>query len=207
MSDRFDVLKSLVRGAADRAGSRLRGLGPVARMRKLLKDAAHQRAIVTEEDLTRAIAHAHGVRAASVQVRDGGIRVDVGFEDGSRYAATLVPAGARFAPRGAKEVLFRIEPPERARGRHAMEVVSAVAGAVARSLWNALLGPDEGQLQGGIVDRDSDVLRVDLRTVPAVRKLAGRGATAMIIDVIRIGAVRAENGELSLELKMPEIMV
>ena len=206
MGDRFDVLKSLFREAAEGARDRLLDLGPLARAREAFKEVARQRVVVSDEDLTAAVAHAYGVRAASVAARGGAIRVDVTFDDGDQLAASLVPLGARFAPRGAKEVLFRVEPPERAVGPHAAEVAAAVAGTIARGLYRGLIRRDQ-DTQGAIVDRDDDVLRIDLRTVPAVRRLAGRGPAAMLMDVMEIRGIRADDGELSIDLKLPEIIV
>ena len=206
MSERFDVLKSLFREAATGARDRILGAGPIARAREAFKEIARQRAMVPDADLTNAIAHAYGVRSASATARDGAVRVDVMFEDGDHLAASFIPLGARFAPRGAKEILFRVEPPERAVGPKAAEVAAALAGAVARGLYRGLLRVEEGT-QGAIVDRDDDVLRIDLRTVPAVRKMAGRGAIAMLMDVMEVRSIRADDGILSIDLKLPEIVV
>lgn len=205
MGSRFDVLKSLFREAAQGARDTLLDLGPVARAREAFREIARQRAAISDEELTSAVAHAYGVRAASVTAHDGAIRVDVTFDDGDHLAASMIPLGVRFAPRGPKEVLFRVEPPERAVGPHAAEVAGALAGAVARGIYRGLLR--EGDTHGAIVDRDHDVLRIDLRTVPAVRKLQGKGAIAMLMDMMEVRSIRAEDGALSVELKLPEIVV
>ncbi len=202
----MDVLRSLIRSAAERAGGTLRRLGPVAKARQALREVMRQRAVVGEEELASAVAHAHGVRAASVAARDGAVRLDVTFDDGDRFAASLVPLGARFAPRGPKELLFRVEPGESARGPRAADVAAAVAGAVARGLWRGLLPEDEDGAPPTIVDRDDDVLRIDLRTLPAVRKLQAKGGLGVIIDVMEVRGITADHGELSIQLELPNVI-
>ena len=54
---------------------------------------------------------------------------------------------------------------------------------------------------GGIAGR----LRVDLRSVPAVRRFASTQAAAMIFDVLELESLRVEPGALSLKLKLPQL--
>ena len=135
---RRDELRSLVRRMGDQAKSSLNS-GPMAAARKLLSEVAARQAKVSDEALTRAIAHAEGVREASVSCQGGRIRIDATFDDGKRVELGLVPWDVRFAPRGAKEVVFRIEPAELGRDRHVPELVAAVATVVAHTLWSVAL--------------------------------------------------------------------
>jgi hypothetical protein len=205
VTSRLDVLRSLIRQARDRAGSRLKDLPPVAAFRKAMEMARAQRVLVKNEVLTAALAHADGVDSASVSARDGSIRIDARFRDGEELTLALVPRGARFAPHGAKEVAFGVVPPEAARHPKVLELASALAGAIARGLWGFLLprGPDDGLDRGALVDRDGDDgLRVDLRGVPSVRKLADKGG-GVFLDIIELGSIRAEAGGLTLDIKLP----
>lgn len=206
MSDRVDLLKSLLRAAASRAGSELRRVAPLGAVRRALADALAQRAAIGDDTLTAAVAHADGVRAASVTARGGAIQFDVVFADARQLAAALVPLEPRFAPRGAKELRFRVEPPEAARDPRVAGVAAAVAGAVARALWGVLVaGRDDAG--AAIVDREGDELRVDLRTVPAVRRrVESRAPLGAVIDVMGLGALRAEDGRLTLELSLPQLL-
>jgi len=203
MSDRLDVLKSLVRGAATRAGSTLRELGPVAALRRAVADVARQRAVIDARSLTNAVAHARGVSAASVVVRDGAIRVEASFESGP-LSFSLLPQGARFAPRGAKELRFRVEPASLVGDGRVADVAGVVSARVARALWGALLR-GEYEEGGAIVDRDGDVLRVDLRTVSAVRRAHVHGPIAAFVDVLELADLTAEEGQLRLTLRPPHL--
>lgn len=205
MSDRLDLLKSLVRGAADRAGQTLKGLGPVSAMRRALRDAARQRSVISTTDLNAAVAHAPQVEAASVVVRDGAIRIEASYASGT-LSFGLIPAGARFAPRGAKEVRFRVDPPTAASDGRASDIAGALAGRIAFSLWGLFLRVSADEVGSAIVDRDDDVFRADLRTVPAARALSSQSALAAIMDVLELSDLVAQDGELRLSIKPPAIM-
>jgi hypothetical protein len=63
--------------------------------------------------------------------------------------------------------------------------------------------PDVG---GAIVERESPGrLRVDLRSVPAVRRFASTQAATMIFDVLELESLRVEPGALSLKLRLPQL--
>jgi len=208
VSDRLDVLRSLLRAGADRAGRGARRLGGVDAFRKALHDLRRQRIPVRDEALTAAVAHAPGVEAATASARDEAVHVDASFRDGTHLHLGLYPDGARFAPRGAKELRFRIEPAELARDRRARELTASIAGAVARSLWAMLLQRAEGQNSVPIVDRDGDGrLRVDLRTIPALRKIQSRGPIALMLEALEVRAMRVEPGALVLEIGLPHVPI
>ncbi len=204
MGDRSDYLKSLVKRAADRAGARVTKLGPVAAIRRFARDAARRRTVIDDRMLSSAVARLDGVDGASVATRRGVVRIDATFESGDHVALGLVPAGATFAPRGAKELRFRVVPPEAATQRHASDVVGAVAGEVARVLW-ALFLRDEDDLGGAIVDRDRDLFRIDLRTIPAVRNQGQSGPLAMMMDALEPGTLEAVDGALEVQLRLPNL--
>jgi hypothetical protein len=204
MSDRSDYLKSLVKRAADRASARVGRIGPVAAIRRFARDAARRRTVIDDRMLSSAVARIKGVDGASVATRQGVIRIDATFDGGDHVALGLVPAGATFAPRGAKELRFRVVPPEAATKRHASDVAAAIAGEVARVLW-ALFLRDEEDLGGAIVDRDQDLFRIDLRTIPAVRSQGRSGPLGMMMDALEPGTIDAVDGALEVQLKLPTL--
>ena len=122
-------------------------------------------------------------------------------------AFALTPRGARFAPRGAKEVLFQVTPAAHVTQAKVRTAVGSLAGAVAHALWAVVLGaPDAEHLVGAIVDRDgNEQVRVDLRSVPAVRALQGRGPAALVIDMLELERLEVEDGQLVLKLKLPRL--
>lgn len=203
---RFDTLRSLLRAGADRARDRLGDVAPLAAVQRVIAELRQQRLVVPERALTNAVAHAPGVRAATVTARHGAILVDVGFRDGDALSCRYVPESARFAPRGAKELVFRVDPPEALRNARTREVASVLAGAIAHTLWSVALTKEGDDVSGAIVDRDGeDYLRVDLRTVPAVRKVQGKGPAAMLLEVLELREISADDGELVLHLKLPAL--
>ena len=165
---------------------------------------AARQARIPDEALTRAVAHAEGVREASVVCQGGRIRIDATFDDGKHLEIGLVPWDVRFAPRGAKEVVFRLEPQELGRDRHVPELVAAVATVVAHTLWSVALGGAPIESRGVFVDKEADDLfRVDLRNVPAVRARMTNGGAAAMLEALALGNLRAEDGALSLTLELP----
>ena len=114
MAGRLDLLKSLVRSATQASAERLRDLKPVANARKVLEELKARRATLDEQMVSKALARAEGVRGVSVRLSDGRIGCDLSYDDGANLVFAVIPDQARFAPRGAKEVVFRVEPPEHA---------------------------------------------------------------------------------------------
>lgn len=207
MSDRLDVLKSFVRQARDRAGHRLGRLGPVAALRKAVETLKQQKAVIPDEAITNALAHAPGVVSASASADGGAVRVDATFEDGESLQLAFVPVAVRFAPHGAKEVTLRIEPAELARDRRALGLAASLCGLMAQAVFRLALPVTDDDVAGAIVDREGDdLVRVDLRTVPVVRRLtASRTPVAMILEVFEIAAIEADGGALSLRLRVPAL--
>ncbi len=205
---RGDLLRSLFRAGADRAARRLEGSGPVARVRRALSQLRDQRATLDERTLTRLVAHVPGAASASVNARSGRLLVDLTFRDGEHRAFGLTPLAARFAPRGAKEIVLRVTPRELLAERALRQTVSAIAGAVAHSLW-AVAMPDARpeDLIGAIVDRDgSECVRVDLRSVPAVREALRQRSGALVVELLELRELRVEDGALALQLRLAGLL-
>ena len=202
MSSRFDVLRSLVRGATRSASRRVRNLGPVTNARRVLAELKAMRATLTEGALSSAVAQAEGVEGATVRITGGRVLVDVDWTDGEHTAVAIWPERARFAPRGAKEVVFRVDPPEHVRGRRTREIVGGIAAAIARALWGPVLGA-RGAAEQALVETEGARLRCDLRTVPAVRAAFDGSGLAPVLDVIALEGFVVEENYLRLQLKLP----
>jgi hypothetical protein len=144
------------------------------------------------------------VREASVACQGGRIRIDAAFDDGTHLEVGLVPWDVRFAPRGAKEVVFRLEPMALCRDRHVPELVATVAAVVAHTLWSVALGGAPIRSEGVYVDKEADDLfRVDLRNVPAVRARMSNSSMAAMFEALALGNMRADDGTLLLTLELP----
>ncbi len=202
---RFDLLKSLVRAGADRAGDRLRSVGPLATARRLVRELRDQRASIGDRALTGAVAHAPGVRSATVTARGGRLHVYLSVGNES-IDFSLEPLAVRFASRGAKEISWSVEPAELARNRSVRDAVSALSGVIAQSVWAVVLQPPPDDPCGAIVDVDGPGgLRVDLRTVPAVRDAASRSAAALVFEMLTLERISVEDGTLELQIALPSL--
>lgn len=202
---RFDVLRSMLRASADRARESLGDVAPLAAARKAFAEIRRQRLTLSERALTGVLAHMPGVRAATVVARHGALSVDVSYHDGTAIACRFEPVAARFAPRGAKELIFRVDPAEAVRDARTREIAGAFAGAIAHTLWAFALDrrPD---VSGAIVDRDGEEqIRVDLRTVPAVREAQKKTTVAMMLEMMELQGVEIGDGELWLRIKLPTL--
>lgn len=202
MGERLDTLKSLLHRAARAGSDRLGKLPPVAGAKQAIEELKQRRATLSEAALSRAVAHAPGVSASVVGVSDGMVRADVTFDDGTSLALGIVPETVRFAPRGAKEVIFRVEPPSLVEDGRVREVIGSLAAAVARALWGPVLGPPKRDEQA-LVEREGARLRADLRTVPSVRAALEGGALAMVLEVLTIESFAIEDRTLRLKIGLP----
>ena len=202
MSGRFDVVRSLVRSVADRALDRVKDTRIAAATSQLLERLTQQRWRLTDEALTAAAAHADGVDSAMVACHSGRVFVDASLTNGREVQFSLAPRSVSFAPRGAKEISFDVEPPD----AHDTSIVGALAGCIAKATWPMIVPPDVVDVGGAIVEREGrGRLRVDLRSVPAVRRFASTQAAMMIFDVLELESLRVESGALSLKLKLPQL--
>jgi hypothetical protein len=202
MTERLDILRSLVRAAADRAIDRVKGTRVASATMQLLERLTQQRWRLSDEALTAAAAHAEGVDSAMVACHSGRMFVDASMTNGREVQFSLTPRSVRFAPRGAKEISFDVEPPD----AHDASIVGALAGCIAKATWPMIAPLDSPDVGGAIVERESPGrLRVDLRSVPAVRRFASTQAATMIFDVLELESLRVEPGALSLKLRLPQL--
>jgi hypothetical protein len=202
MTDRFDIVRSWVRAAADRAVDRITGTKVAGVTKQLLERLTQQRWRLSDETLTAAAAHADGVDSAMVSCRSGRMFVDASMTNGQEVQFSLVPRSVRFAPRGAKEISFDVEPPD----AHDSSIVGALAGCIAKATWPMIASGDSLDFGGAIVERETPGhVRVDLRSVPAVRRFASTQTAAMIFDLLELESIRVESGALALKLKLPQL--
>jgi hypothetical protein len=202
MTDRFDIVRSWVRAAADHAVRRVKDAKLISVATQLLERLTQQRWRLTDDALTAAAAHAEGVDSAMVACHSGRLHVNASMRNGREVQFSLAPRGVRFAPRGAKEISFDVEPPD----AHDSSIVGALAACIARTTWPMIAPSGHLDVGAAIVEREGPSrLRVDLRTVPEVRQFASTQAGAMIFDVLELESIRVEPGALSLKLKLPQL--
>ena len=204
MSDRSDFLRSLVRGFAEGAGKRL-GI-PFTGLQKLIREALAQASSVSDRQIAKALTRVSGVREASAVCRDERIWIEATFDQGQTVSLSVTPLSARFAPRGAKEVSFRVEPPELAARAEVRELVGAIAALIAHTLWAPFFGRILNPIYDAIAERDGADVRVDLRSVPAVRAAAQRGLT-QLFDVLELSGLGVTDGVLRLHIKLPTLLM
>lgn len=185
MSSRADVLKSLLRSTARSAVSAVKELPLTATVQRVVADAQLGRTAISDAQLTAAVARVPHVAAATVSVAHDCLRVDVVFEDGKQLLMAARPDGMAFAPGGAKELAFRVEPESAASQPGGFDVIAAIAGEIARGLWRPALTRAPRGGHGGFVSHLGGRLIVDLRSVPEVRWALRQRIPALLIEAIR----------------------
>jgi hypothetical protein len=93
MTNRFDIIRSWVRAAADRTVDRIAGTKAASVSRQLVERLTQHRWRLSDEALTSAAAHADGVDSAMVACRHGRMYVDASMSNGSE-----VQSAWRLAP-------------------------------------------------------------------------------------------------------------
>lgn len=201
---RLDVLRSLLRSTARGAGATLASSPLAGAVRKLIEQSALGlgKVVVRDEQLTAAVARGEEVTAATVVSARGCLRVDVSFSDGELLRMALFPEGAAFAPLGAKELSFRVEPHELAQRMRSRDVIGAIAGEIARSLWRPALARAPRSTEPAFVSHDRDRLVVDLRSVPEVRWAMRQRVYSALVELLRPRALEVGEGGLTLLLAL-----
>jgi hypothetical protein len=203
MGDRSDLLRSLVRGFAEGATRRL-GV-PFTNLSKLVREAVAQASSISDRQIAKALTRAGNVREASAVCRDERIWIEATFNEGDNVRVSVQPLLARFAPRGAKEVTFRIDPPELAARAEVRDLVGAIAALIAHTLWGPLFGRLLNPVYDAIAERDGAEVRVDLRSVPAVRAAAQRGLM-QLFDLLELSGLAVHEGVLRLHIRLPGLL-
>lgn len=207
MTRRIDVVRSWVRTAAEGAGRGLRRIVPLHGFKELARDLRLRRIAIPTSRIGSALAHAPEMRSVAVVAGEGRLHVDAVFKDGDALQVAFVPFGVRFAPRGAKELVFRVDPPESTGRMRTLLLASALAGEIAAELYRPALGGSEPEdPSGAIVDREgNDRLRIDLRTVPAVRRAGSASPLAIMMELLEVSAIQVEGDAVRMELKLPRL--
>ena len=204
MGDRSDFFRSLVRGVAEGAGRRL-GV-PLASLTRLMREALAQASSVSERQIAKALTRVPDVREASAVCRDERIWIEATFDDGESVKVSVMPLAPRFAPRGAKELSFHVEPEQLAGRPHVRDLVGAIAALVAHSLWAPFFGRLLNPSFDAIAERDGAEVRVDLRSVPAVRAAHQKGL-AQLFDLLELSGLTVTEGALRLHIKLPPLLM
>lgn len=204
MGDTSDFVRSLVRGFAEGAGRRL-GI-PLANLSKLLREALAQAASVSDRQISKALTRIPDVREASVVCRDDRIWIEATFSDGENVSVSVTPLPPRFAARGAKELSFHVEPEQLAGRARVRDLVAAIAALVAHSLWAPFFGRLLNPSYDAIAERDGSQVRVDLRSVPAVRSAHQKGL-GQLFDMLELSSLSVREGALRLHVKLPPLLM
>jgi len=204
VSEGGDRLRSLLRGAAREVTRRATSFAPLVEARRVFGELRQGRIPVPAESLRAQLLRVPDLDSLWIDVTPAGVRVDASFTRGEPVRVTFVPVAARFAPRGAKELVFRVEPPEHAGSARVADLCAALAAAVARAIWAPILPPDDGSAADAIVERDADAeLRVDLRSLTPLRRL--RGPQQAVLDGMPIVGVGSTQGALYLQIPVPGV--
>jgi len=179
---------------------------PLASLQRMLKEALQNASSVSERQIAKALTRVPNVREASAVCRDERIWIEATFEEGEPVHVSVAPLGARFAPRGAKELIFDVQPEELAARAAVRDLVAAIAALIAHALWAPFFGRLLNPSFDAIAERDGAEVRVDLRTVPAVRAAQQRGL-GQLFDMLELSGLHVEDGVLRLSVKLPPMMI
>jgi hypothetical protein len=203
----LDVLKSLMRSSARAAKVGIGKLALTQALQRVLDESRLGRVVISDASLTVAVARAAHVAEATVSAAQGCLRVDVGNADGQRLAMTLRPIGFAFAPGGAKELSFAVEPSEAALDPTSGDVVAAIAGEIARNLWRpALMRAPRSDHGTAMVNRHDGTLIVDLRSVPEVRWALRQRLPALMIEALKPRSLEITQGRVTVALTLDRPM-
>jgi len=160
---RLDVVKSLLRSAARSTSQQLARVGGSlaggVSIRDRLAALLGHRLLITDRQLTAAVARIPEVAAATVSSGEGVLRIDASFRDGTDLLVTLRPLRSAFAPRGAKELSMRASPENASLNPRAADVAGAIATEVAHALWGPFLRK-QPTARRAIAERHGDMLVV-----------------------------------------------
>ena len=206
MGERWDRLRSRVQHAATSVRESAAGTG-LEKIRHAMGEIAARRAAIPVRVLHRAGIGIPGVAVSSVRIADGAIVLDFELEGGRLVCAMLRPETPRFAPRGAKELVFSVSPDAAAGEAAVREYVGALGALVARTLWSATLGPPPATHEAGFTEREGGTVRIDVRTIPAVRNALHRGAgAATMMDVVALEGLFVDDDALVLRIGLPPLL-
>lgn len=205
MAQAFDTLRSLVRSAAGALQKGLSELEPLQAVREMVQMLKDRRVAVSDAALAATLAQALPVRGVSVRSEHPSIHVALTTTDERERTLVITPHHVRFAQQGAKELTFGVPDPAAASDPLYRSAVAALAGCVARVVFGPLLFQASVDQLLGIVETDGPTsLRVDLRTLPALRS-ARNSPLLALLEVIDVQHVAAQQGELFIQLRLPRL--
>lgn len=201
---RLDVLRSLLRSTVLSAEHGLASIPGADGVKRFFEQAAQGlgRVVVRDEQLTAAVARGGDVSAATVSSGRGCVRVDVTFNDGELLRMSLWPEGTAFAPLGAKELSFRVEPDDLAQRGRSRDVIGSIAAEIARTLWKPALARAPRSSEPTLVSSDRGRMVVDLRSVPEVRWAMRQRVYSALVELLRPRAIEVGEGCLTLMLAL-----
>lgn len=203
---RLDVVKSLLRSAARSTTQQLGriggGLVGGLSVRERFAALLGHRLLISDRQLTAAVARIPEISAATVSSGEGMLRIDASFRDGTDLLVTLIPLRSAFAPRGAKEISMRAEPEGSSLNPRAGDIAAAIATEVAHALWGPFLRK-QASARRAIAERHGEMLVVDMRTVPAVRAALGQPLLAAGLDAIGLESVNVTPQGLRIVASLP----
>jgi hypothetical protein len=203
---RLDVVKSLLRSAARSTGQQLGRIGGGITggisLRERLAGLLGHRLLISDRQLTAAVARIPEIAAATVSSGDGMLRIDASFHDGSDLLVTLTPLRSAFAPRGAKELSMRAEPQGTALNPRAGDIAAVIATEVAHALWGPFLRK-QPSARRAIAERHGELLVIDMRTVPAVRAALTQPLLAAGLEAIGLESVNVTPQGLRVVASLP----
>lgn len=195
-----DLMASWLRSAARGAASQLTRAPLAGALRERLRGLSLGRTAVGDAELTRAVLRLPDVAAATVACGQGRVAVDIGFSRGDQLRVAIYPEKITFAPGGAKELRFVLEPAAAASDPRARDVVAVIAGEIARGLWRPALSGAPDAEHAAFVNVEGERVVVDLRNVPQVRWALQQGLRAAIIEAIQPRAIEPRAGHVDLPL-------
>lgn len=152
---------------------------------------------IVDAELTRRMARLVPVSALTIAVSESGVHAHASLQDGEVLDVLLTSMVVRFATGGAKELELMVYPSQLSTHPVTRSLAMAFAAVVAHSLWRVVLGPAESA-ELMTVDDDDGRLRVDLRSLPAVRAALHRQWARTIIDMVNLKRIQPEPGRLRL---------
>jgi len=199
---RIDILKSLLNSGVNTVRSQLQKIKLPENYKRALEEAIARNTRVTEQQLTHAVGSTPGIIEVTISIKPDRIGIDAHLEEDQPVQASLIPARVVFAPQGAKEVSFRVDPIQATEQIYRHEFVSAICCEIARAAWGPFLLPYRKPSQWGFVERENNILRVDLRTIPEVRSALNQRFSALAIELFEIKQILLEEGALKLKMSL-----
>lgn len=188
-----DFWRSVVRQCADTIHAQGRRLAGALAPQTLWTRIKEPRRSLEEGVLATLLARGCPSQSFFVRCMHGSIAID----SSSTGAYRLLPHRPRFAPQGAKEIRFAVQPSSVADVAEVRQVVSAIGAAIAHTLWwldtSADTSPSAESL---VVGSERGVLSADLARLSAVRRARSRPGLSLIIDSLGVRSIVVEEGRL-----------